>query len=189
MMAGVSNWFGAMPKCLMLLLFGIILVFPGTAWAAVEITFYSRDYGSHYPHAFVRLTGTPDRGGKGMDQNYGFTATRVTPAILVGSVPGEIHSADPAYVSSSDAHFRFVLSDQEYDAVMAVVERWRSLPQPSYNLNRQNCVFFVAHVAAALGMKASTPANLMKKPKSYSEHLMRENRAWLERRQATVLGR
>jgi hypothetical protein len=173
-------------KTLMVLLFCTIWL-PGEARAAIEITFYSREYGSHFPHAFVRLTGSPDRGGGRIDENYGFTASRVSPAILMGAVRGEIHSADPAYVNSSDAHFRFTLSDAEYDAVMAVVQRWGRLQQPSYNLNRQNCVFFVAAVAAALGMKASTPAGLMKKPRSYTEYLTRENKGWLSQRNAAFL--
>lgn len=170
-----------------MMLLALCLSLPGLAQAAVTLTFYSRDYGDYYPHAFVRIEGRLDRGGERIDANYGFTATRVTPAILLGSVRGEIMSVDAAYIAGSDAHFRLRLTDSEYDAVKAVVERWRAFPQPSYNLNRQNCVFFVAHVAAAIGMEASTPRNLMKRPRSYTEHLARENRAWLEGRGATFL--
>ena len=84
----------------------------------------------------------------------------------------------------SDRHFTITLSDAEYDRVMATVESWRALEQPSYNLNRQNCVHFVAQVAAALGMKADTPRALMKKPRSYLEMLTRTNQPWLAARDA-----
>lgn len=164
-----------------------LLLLPALAQAAVEMTFYSREYGSHFPHAFIKLEGQLERGGARIRENYGFTATRVTPAVLFGSVRGEIMSVDDEYIAGSDPHFRIRLTDAQYDAVMATVERWRSLAQPSYNLNRQNCVFFVAHIAAAIGMTASTPSNLMKKPRSYTEHLTRENRAWLETGGATFL--
>jgi hypothetical protein len=182
-MAGVS---GAL-KMTLLALVAAALTVPAAARAAVEITFYSREYGSHFPHAFVVLTGTLVATGERIEANYGFTATHVSPAILLGSVRGEIISADAAYIAGSEPHFRFTLTDTEYHAVMATVARWGRLPQPSYNLNRQNCVFFVADVAERLGMSVSRPASLMKKPRSYTEHLTRENRAWLERRRATFL--
>ncbi len=95
---------------------------------------------------------------------------------------------DEAYVRKSDEHFSISLTDDEYRRVMATVEQWRSLKQPSYDLNRQNCVFFVAYVAATLGMKADTPKGLMKKPRSYLERLMLANRAWLAAR-SVVAGR
>jgi hypothetical protein len=160
---------------------------PGQARAAVDITFYSKEFGTSFPHAYVALKGTLDRSGERIDANYGFTATHVSPAVLMGSVEGEIMSVDAKYQSESDAHFTIRLSDAEYDQVIATVERWRTLKQPSYNLNRQNCVFFVAHVAAALGMTAETPRALMKKPRSYLELLGRANRAWLAARGSKLL--
>jgi hypothetical protein len=173
---------------LVLLAFGA-LASPVPASAAVEISFLSKEFGSSFPHAYVALDGTLDRTGERISANYGFTAVHVSPAVLMGSVNGEVMSVDAAYMRSSDRHFVITLTDAEYDHVMRTVERWRALKQPSYNLNRQNCVFFVAHVAAALGMKAETPGALMKKPRSYLEMLGRENRAWLESRGAKLIGR
>lgn len=164
----------------------LLLVVPFPASAAVEITFLSKEFGTSFPHAYVALVGTLDRTGERIAANYGFTATRVSPAVLMGSVKGEVMSVDPDYISKSDRHFSITMSDAEYDRVMATVERWRSLKQPSYNLNRQNCVFFVAHVAAALGMKADTPSALMKKPRSYLEMLTRANQPWLAARGARL---
>jgi hypothetical protein len=150
------------------------------AFASVEISFLSKEFGSSFPHAYIALEGTLDRTGERIATNYGFTATHVSPAVLMGSVKGEVMSVDEPYMRSSDRHFAITLTDEEYDRVMQTVEQWRELKQPSYNLNRRNCVFFVAEVAAALGMKADTPPQLMKKPRSYIESLTRANASWLE---------
>lgn len=156
------------------------------AAAAVEIRFYSKEFGASFPHAFVELDGQDDRTGEKIHANYGFTAKNISPAILLGSVVGEVMSVDAGYVRNSDRHFSFTLTDAEYDTVKATIEKWNQLKQPSYNLNRQNCVFFVADVAASLGMKADTPKELMKKPRSYTEHLVLLNKTWLAARGANM---
>ncbi|HEX8448140.1 MAG TPA: hypothetical protein VF652_00995 [Allosphingosinicella sp.] len=155
-------------------------------WAAVSITFYSKELGTSFPHAFVILEGTPDRGGPRIDEDYGFTAKTISPAILWGKVSGEVitdHS--PGYVKGSDPHFTVVLADSEYDRVMATIERWRSARQPSYDLDKHNCVHFVADLASAIGMVPDTK-KLMKKPRSFLETLGAQNRAWLAGRNATI---
>lgn len=171
----------------------LLALAPASVSAAVKISFYSHEFGSSFPHAFITLEGEDARTGQTIKADYGFTATHVTPAILLGSVRGEVMSLDPVkdadYLPSSDLHFAFDLTDAEYEAVMATVERWRSLKQPSYNLNRQNCVFFIAHLAAAVGMKADTPRALMKKPRSYLQSVTKANRSWLEARGSTFAGR
>jgi hypothetical protein len=160
---------------------------PATADAAVEMTFYAREFGSQFPHGFVTLVGTPNRGGDRIDTSYGFTATHVTPAILFGSVRGEVEPVGDGYVRGSEPHFALVLSDDEYDRVMATVAHFRALPQPSYSLNRRNCVHFIAEVAAAVGMTATVPRNLSRRPRSFLESLIAANRPWLEQRQARIL--
>src|SRR5512141_763926 len=61
------------------------------AQAAVEIAFYSRELGgNNFPHAFIALHGTVDSTGEQVDTTYGFTAHSVTPAVLFGSVTGEV---------------------------------------------------------------------------------------------------
>lgn len=166
------------------LLYSIIAYSP--ADASVEISFYSKEFGATFPHAFVRLSGTVDSSGERVDTNYGFTAKSVTPAVLMGSVAGEIISSKPSYVAKSDSHFAFTITDEEYRKVLATVEKWRTLDQPSYNLNSRNCVFFTADIARTLGMAAETPKPLMKKPRSYLQFLTRSNRTWLTSRHATV---
>jgi hypothetical protein len=169
------------------LIAAVALLAPGHASAAVEITFYAREMGSQFPHGFVVLAGTLDRTGERIDVNYGFTATHVSPTILFGSVRGEVEPLEPGYVRGSEPHFRMTLSDAEYDQVVATVTRYGELRQPSYNLNRRNCVHFIADVATALGMQAELPRNLTRRPRSFTELLIRSNREWLDRRGATIL--
>jgi hypothetical protein len=153
--------------------------------AAVSITFYSKELGASFPHAFVVLEGTLDRGGPRIAEDYGFTAKTISPAILWGKVAGKvITDHTDGYVKSSDRHFTVTLTDAEYDRVMATIERWRSARQPSYDLDKHNCVHFVAELAAAVGMRPDTK-KLMKKPRSFLETLTAQNRAWLAGRDAT----
>jgi len=164
----------------------LLLLAAVPAAAAVHITFYSKELGASFPHAFITMSGTLDRTGERIEVDYGFTAKAVTPAILWGRVAGEVindHGAN--YIKASDKHFSIALTDAEYDRVMATVARWKALKQPSYDLDTQNCIHFVADVAANLGMRAETPKKLMKKPRSYLEKLTDDNRPWLAARGAT----
>ena len=104
------------------------------------------------------LRGTVDATGERVDTSYGFTAHSVTPAILFGSVRGEVQVEGERQIARSDRQFALILSDERYRAVMAVVERWRDRPQPSYNLNRANCVHFVAELAAPPGLRVENAA-------------------------------
>ena len=160
-----------------LLLFVALLGWGGAARAEVEIGFYSKDFASTFPHAFVRLTGTDESTGQSYDTNYGFTPVRLSTGILFGSVNGMIQTVDPVYVSRSDRHFSLKLNDEQYRAVLAVVEKWRTAPQPNYRLNSRNCVHFVADIAGALGLHAPPAKGLMKKPKSFLQKVTRDNMA------------
>ena len=155
-------------------------------WAAVSITFYSKELGASFPHAFVTVEGTLDRGGPRIEEDYGFTAKAISPAILWGKVAGKVDTEHSAgYIKGSDRHFTVTLSNSEYDRVIATVQRWRAAKQPNYDLDRHNCVHFVAELAAAIGMTPDT-RRLMKKPRSFLETLTAQNRAWLQSRNATL---
>jgi hypothetical protein len=146
------------PRFLALLAALLVALVAVPAAAAVQITFYSKELGATFPHAFVTLAGTLDRSGQRIDVDYGFTAKTVSPAILFGRVGGEVisdHGA--AYIKASDKHFSLTLSDSDYDRLMATVARWRAAPQPSYDLGTHNCIHFVADLAAALGMRRTFP--------------------------------
>lgn len=180
----MSSWLGLRFAALAA---ALLLLLPSPAQAAVEVTFYTRDLGTQFPHAFVKVEGVLDRNGQRIDTNYGFTATAVTPAVLFGSVRGRVEAVGDGYVGASDAHFALTLDDSDYDRLIAAVERWRALPQPAYHLNRRNCVHFFADLAASLGMSAETPRNLMRRPRAFAESLIRANRDWLQQRGARIL--
>ena len=142
------------------------------AAAAVEIAFYSRELGgNNFPHAFVSLRGTVDATGERVDTSYGFTARAISPGILFGSVAGEVVVEGPQQIARSTRQFTMTLDDARYRAVMTVVERWRSRPQPSYNLNRRNCVHFVGELAEAVGLRVDYVDRLMKRPRSFLLHV------------------
>ena len=144
----------------------------GPAFAAVEIAFYSRELGgNNFPHAFVQLVGTVDATGERVDTSYGFTAQSVSPAILFGSVSGEVVVEGAQQIARSDRQFSLTLTDEQYRAVMRVVDEWRNREQPSYNLNRRNCVHFVAELAATAGLRVEQPRRLMKRPRSFLQHI------------------
>ncbi|MFL6858134.1 MAG: hypothetical protein ACJ8DZ_07975 [Allosphingosinicella sp.] len=157
------------------------------AAAAVQITFYSKELGASFPHAFITLAGTLDRSGERIAKDYGFSAKTLSPAILWGRVAGEViddHGAN--YIAASNRHFTLTLSDADYDKVMATIARWRALPQPSYDLETRNCIHFVADVAASLGMQSAVAKKLVKKPRSYLDKLTEDNRPWLSAHGAVV---
>ncbi len=140
---------------------------PSQARADFLVTFYSHDFGSSFPHAFFTVKGVPDRGGAPVDTNYGFTAKTVSPAILMGSVVGEVEQVKQRYIDSSDRRFSLRIDDARYDALMAVVAKWRAIPGKSYNLDKRNCVHFIGEAAQAVGLNVVFDKKLMKKPKSF----------------------
>jgi len=161
-------------SCLAALL--LLVAAPAPAAASVEIAFYSRELGGNaFPHAFVVLRGTIDATGETVDTSLGFTAHSVTPALLLGSVRGEVAVERERQIARSDRQFAIVVTDDQYRAAMAVVERWRALPQPSYNLNRANCVWFVSEIAAAIGLRVEISQRLSKRPRSFLQGLVRLN--------------
>jgi hypothetical protein len=88
-------------------------------------------------------------------------------SILFGNVKGIVESAGPHYVARSDRHFALQLTDEQYHTVLAIIDKWRNAKQPSYNLDKRNCITYVSEIAIALGLKAPVLPKLMKKPKSY----------------------
>lgn len=138
------------------------------AWGAVEIAFHSREGGGGYfPHAFVVMRGTVDSTGERVDTAIGFTAHSVSPAILFGSVSGEVVVETAEYITRSDRQFALTLSDEQYRAVSAVIEEWRGRAQPSYNLTRANCVHFVGELARAAGLAVTFDRRLMRRPSAF----------------------
>lgn len=148
-----------------------LLAAPHSAFAEVVVTFYSHELGDSFPHAFFTTKGVVDAAGTAVDDNYGFTASAVSPAILFGSVNGKMDKATPKYIKSSDARFTLTVNDADYAKLMAFVEEWAAHPQKNYNLNRRNCVHFVMEAAAMLGLKVNRESKFFKKPRSFLEEV------------------
>lgn len=160
----------AMTRGLRSILLSLMMLCAGLAAPAraeVIVSFYSHDFGDRFPHAFIVLKGKVDATGEMVDVNYGFTATSVSPAILFGAVKGEVQTSKPDYVAKSDRQFDVTVDDATYARLMAKVAEWRDRKQPSYSLNKFNCVHFVMELAEVAGLKVNRKSKLFKKPKSF----------------------
>lgn len=155
----------------------LLATLSGQARAEVVATFYSHDFGDHFPHAFIQLKGKVEGTDEAVDTNFGFTAVSVSPAILMGSVKGMIETKDAKYVAKSNPHFALRLSDADYRKLIDHVERWRNMPGKSYSLNKRNCVHFVMEAAALLGLSVNRQSRYFKKPKSFVLEVMKLNPA------------
>lgn len=163
------------------LFFALSLLWPAAAQAAVEISFHSRAMGSSFPHGLIVLRGTVDSTGERVDSNYGFTVRHlIGPSVLFGRVQGQVASETRDYVAGTRRHFSLQLSDDQYRRVMRLIERWRALPQPSYSLERRNCVTFVAAVAAELGLAATPDRATIRQPRAFLDRVQRQNRVRID---------
>ncbi|NJS15499.1 MAG: hypothetical protein HC788_13975 [Sphingopyxis sp.] len=140
--------------------------------AAVQVHFYSREFGNQFPHAFIIVQGTLDASGEKVSANYGFTAASVAPAVLVGSVKGYVQALKPDYIAKADRKFTVTLNDAGYARLMAKVAEWQNRKQPAYNLNKANCVHFVMELAEVAGLKVNRASKLFKKPRSFLEEVL-----------------
>lgn len=146
------------------------------AQAAVTITFWSRDFGTYFPHTFFTLRGTPDSGGAPVDASYGFTAKSVSPALLFGNVAGRIERPKRTYMEGSYARFERVLSDAQYTAILELIRAWdEKTGDATYNLGKRNCVTFVREAARRAGLAQVEFPKLMKKPSSYLRAVIAAN--------------
>ena len=153
-----------------LILLSLLLLCAGLttpARAEVVVSFYSHDFGDRFPHAFIVLKGKIDATGEVVDVNYGFTASSVSPAILLGAVKGEVQTSKPDYIAKSDRQFDVTVDDTTYARLMAKIAEWRDRKQPSYSLNKRNCVHFVMELAEVVGLTVNRKSKLFKKPKSF----------------------
>jgi hypothetical protein len=151
----------------------VLMVQP--AQADIIVSFYAHDFGRNFPHAFLRAKGSWDKDGKTVDDTFGFTAKHVSPALLVGPVPGDFEPVTKHALTISKRRFSVVASDAQYTALLAVVGNWRKNPAANYDLDRRNCVYFVGEAAQALGLKVTFPKPLMKSPSKYLLHIGKLN--------------
>lgn len=153
-----------------------MLALASAASAEVTLTFYSHHFGTYglgvtFPHAYVRLSGTTKADAKPVNANYGFTAQTISPSIMWEPVEGFVISMPDDYMAMSQPHLSLPISDEQYRSVLAIVDRWRKYPQPSYNLNSKNCVTFVREIAIALRLPASNDVKFIRSPREFLEDL------------------
>lgn len=121
-----------------------------------------------------------------MKANFGFTPPVVGPDVLFGWVNGAVIGADDAYVAKDTPYLTFPLTDKQYAAVLSVVERYRSYLQPSYEIDKRNCVLFVKDIALTLGLSASDDAKFVREPEMFMADLKERNAAFVARLNAPV---
>ncbi|MEL6877871.1 MAG: hypothetical protein AAGL68_07215 [Pseudomonadota bacterium] len=162
-------------KRLFTLVFTLLaLVWSGPAFAAVEMHFHSFN-GSvlfgRYPHTFIALEGTLDSTGQVVNENYGFTAKKVSPAILNGPVVHDISIEKPKYLKKTNRHFSVTLTDAQYHRIKAEVQAWRDAPGKYYDLDTRNCIHFVGAMAKIVGLKVEYPKDMLRRPKKWLNHV------------------
>lgn len=163
-----------MGRFLRFLLALLALVTASTAMAEVRVTFHSFN-GSmpfgRFPHAFVAFDGTLDATGERVHENFGWSAKTISPAVLAGPVYGVILIEKDKWLTKTNRHFTIALSDAEYRTLRAEVERFRTAPGKYYSLEDRNCIHFVGRMAELLGLKVEYPDSMMRKPRSWLNHI------------------
>lgn len=163
-----------LPRIAAHLFAALALVWSGAAMAQVQIHFHSFDgsvlFGSRYPHAFIVLDGSLEDGTP-VNENYGFSARRVTPAILSGPVEHMVLAESEKNVRSTNRHFSLDITDEEYRKVIALVRSWANAPGKFYDLETRNCIHFVGEIARLLGVRVEYPDNMLRRPKKWLNHL------------------
>ena len=110
-----------------------------------------------------------------MKANFGFTPPVVGPDVLFGWVDGVVTGAEDAYVAKDTPYLTFSLTDKQYVTVLAVAARYRAYPQPSYEIDKRNCVLFVKEIAASLGLAVSDDAKFVREPELFMADLKARN--------------
>jgi hypothetical protein len=149
-------------------------VLPASAQARVMLLFHSFN-GSmlfgRFPHTFIELDGTLDADGRRVHENYGYTAVTLSTEILRGNVAGTVHVEEDKYLKSTNVHFAVPITDAQVAAIREEVARWRDAPGKTYNLETHNCIHFVARIAELVGLKATVPTAMVKRPKAWLNYV------------------
>jgi hypothetical protein len=167
-----------------LLLAGSVFFRVTPASAAVTITFYSHKFQlmdglrTDFPHGFVVMKGATDD-GMPVNVHLGFSAKNIFFDVLWRPVEGALDDEEltDAYVDDSIRHFTFAITDEQVRAVMAVEHKWRTWPQPSYEIDTHNCVTFVKEIAVAAGLAVSVNKKLIHAPGDFIEDVAVRNAA------------
>jgi hypothetical protein len=154
----------------------LLLALP--AQAAVTISFHSFN-GSvlwgRYPHTFVVFSGTLDRTGQIINENFGFSAVHTSQAITNRPAEHMIVTETAQQITRTNRHFAITLSDAQYHTLREEVERWRNFPGRYYDLDERNCIHFVARMAELVGLRADVPETYLRRPKAWLNYVTRRN--------------
>ncbi|MXO75249.1 hypothetical protein GRI40_08475 [Altererythrobacter aerius] len=168
-----------MRRALSFLLAMLALALPASALAKVTATFHSydgsRNFG-RFAHTFVVLRGIDDATGNAVDENYGFSARRISPRILMGPVEHIVMTEKPDYIARTRRHFSIELTQAQFDAIRREVAAWRDAPGKYYDLDTRNCIHFVGRLAELAGLNAPVPKSMTRKPGTWLEHVRALNR-------------
>ncbi|NMW32361.1 hypothetical protein HKD42_09840 [Altererythrobacter sp. RZ02] len=163
----------------MIRLFSLIAALLVSGWslpAAAEVTMSFHSFNGsvlfgRYPHTFVVLKGTMQGSGAAVDENYGFTAKKVSTAILSGPVEHDIMVEDQKYIKKTNRHFSVTLTDAQVERVRATMRAWRDQPGKYYDLDTRNCIHFVGAMAKIAGLKVDYPKKMLRRPKKWLNHI------------------
>ncbi|MEO0871311.1 MAG: hypothetical protein AAFY19_05020 [Pseudomonadota bacterium] len=156
----------------------LALLWAGPALAEVQIHFHSFNgnvFWGRYPHTFIVLEGTLEETGRAINENYGFSARTVSPAILTGPVEHMVLAESEKNVQKTNRHFSITLSDEEYRRVIQLVASWQNAPGKFYDLEKRNCIHFVGEIARLLGLKVDYPSDMLRRPKRWLNHVAAMN--------------
>jgi hypothetical protein len=163
-----------MNRIVTLLFAALALVWSGPALAEVQIHFHSFN-GSvlfgRYPHTFIVLEGTLDSTGQAVNENYGFSARRTTAAVLSGPVEHMVLNETERNIRRTNRHFTMTITDAQYRRIVAEVRAWQNAPGEYYDLETRNCIHFVGTMAQILGLRVDYPDDMLRRPKSWLNHV------------------
>lgn len=163
-----------MPRFIVHLFALLALVWSGPALADIQIHFHSFN-GSvlfgRYPHTFIVLEGELEETGQIIDENYGFSARNVTPAILSGPVEHMVLAETEKSIRKTNRHFTMTISDAQYRQIKQEVAAWQNAPGKYYDLEKRNCIHFVAKMASIVGLTVTVPEDMLRRPKKWLNHV------------------
>lgn len=148
--------------------------------AAAELTmsfhsFNGSVFFGRYPHAFVVVEGTIPSTGEKVKENYGFTAKKVTTAILSGPVEHDIMVEKDDYIKKTNRHFTVTITEAQLEKVRATMRSWRDAPGKYYDLDNRNCIHFVGAMARIVGLKVDYPKKMLRRPKKWLNYVTGQN--------------
>lgn len=163
-----------MTKSLKILAALFAMVWTTPALADVQISFHSFNgsvLAGRYPHTFIHLKGELENNGRPVNENYGFTAKKVSTAILNGPVQHDISIEKPKYLKKTNIHFTMTITDAQYHRIVAEMKKWRDAPGKFYDLDKRNCIHFVGAIAKIVGVKVEYPKKMLRRPKKWLNYI------------------